>query len=188
MLQLCCCTYAVVLVGGDCGENGLTKDECLVYFAIELRNGRVGQALLAAVFSPPQNQVDPRLVLVHGVQHDLGEFGVSGLSVCRFVGSSGCRVAPAARRRWAPRPSAAHAQPAHRCQVARPASCSRPGKQTNFRAAKHSVSNWPTRCSFCNSHMSDKSQLKRPDMLGPGQPDEADEAHSFWPGHTASSG
>lgn len=62
----------MVLVGGDCRKNGLLKDERLVYgLLFEGRDGRVGQTLAALLFAPPEHQVDPRLVLVHGVQHDL---------------------------------------------------------------------------------------------------------------------
>lgn len=70
-------TYAVVLVGSDCGKNGLTEYECLVDLAVELRYGRVGQILLA-VLAAPQHQVDPGLVLVHGVEHDLGASWATG--------------------------------------------------------------------------------------------------------------
>lgn len=56
-------TYAVVLVGGDCGENGLAKDEGLMRLLFELAYWRIGQQL--TILSAPQNQVDSRLVLVH---------------------------------------------------------------------------------------------------------------------------
>lgn len=63
-------TYAVILVGGDCSENGLAEYERFVCFLVELLDGRVGETL-GAVLAAPEDEVDARLVLVHGVQNDL---------------------------------------------------------------------------------------------------------------------
>lgn len=62
-------TYAVILVGGDGGENCLAKDKSFVRLRVERADWRVSQrrALLAA----PQHQVNTRLILVHRVEDNL---------------------------------------------------------------------------------------------------------------------
>lgn len=58
-------TYELILIGGDSGEYGLREYEGLVRLLLEvhdrLRRSRVR----------PFHQVDPRLVLMHGVQDQL---------------------------------------------------------------------------------------------------------------------
>jgi len=58
-------TYELILIGGDSGEYGLREYEGLVRLLLEVHD-RLGRAGVG-----PFHQVDPRLVLVHGVQHQL---------------------------------------------------------------------------------------------------------------------
>lgn len=58
-------TYELILIGGDSGEYGLREYEGLVRFLLEVCY-RLGRARVR-----PLHQVDPRLVFVHRVQHQL---------------------------------------------------------------------------------------------------------------------
>lgn len=58
-------TYELILIGGDSGEYGLREYEGLVRLLLEVHD------LLRRARVRPFHQVDPRLVLVHGVQHQL---------------------------------------------------------------------------------------------------------------------
>jgi len=58
-------TYELILIGGDSGEYGLREYEGLVRLLLEVHD-RLGRTRVR-----PLHQVDPRLVLVHRVQHQL---------------------------------------------------------------------------------------------------------------------
>lgn len=58
-------TYELILIGGDSGEYGLREYEGLVRLLLEVHD-RLCRARVR-----PLHQVDPRLILVHGVQHQL---------------------------------------------------------------------------------------------------------------------
>lgn len=58
-------TYELILIGGDSGEYGLREYEGLVRLLLEVHD-RLRRARVR-----PFHQVDPRLVLVHGVQDQL---------------------------------------------------------------------------------------------------------------------
>lgn len=58
-------TYELILIGGDSGEYGLREYEGLVRLLLEVHD-RLRRARVR-----PLHQVDPRLVLVHGVQDQL---------------------------------------------------------------------------------------------------------------------
>lgn len=58
-------TYELILIGGDSGEYGLREYEGLVRLLLKVHD-RFRRARVR-----PLHQVDPRLVLVHGVQDQL---------------------------------------------------------------------------------------------------------------------
>lgn len=58
-------TYELILIGGDSGEDGLREYEGLVGLLLEVHD-RFRRARVR-----PFHQVDSRLVLVHGVEHQL---------------------------------------------------------------------------------------------------------------------
>lgn len=58
-------TYELILIGGDSGEYGLREYEGLVRLLLKVHD-RLRRARVR-----PLHQVDPRLVLVHGVQDQL---------------------------------------------------------------------------------------------------------------------
>ena len=58
-------TYELILIGGDSGEYGLREYEGLMRLLLEVHD----RLRCARVWS--LHQVDPRLILVHGVQHQL---------------------------------------------------------------------------------------------------------------------
>ena len=58
-------TYELILIGGDSGEYGLREYEGLVRLLLEVHD-RFRRARVWSL-----HQVDPRLILVHGVQHQL---------------------------------------------------------------------------------------------------------------------
>lgn len=58
-------TYELILIGGDSGEYGLREYEGLVRLLLEVHD-RLRRARVR-----PLHQMDPRLVLVHRVQHQL---------------------------------------------------------------------------------------------------------------------
>lgn len=60
------CTHQLILIRRDGGENGLREDERLVLLLLE-----VGDVQAAVVGVPTPDQVYPRLIPVHRVQHDL---------------------------------------------------------------------------------------------------------------------
>lgn len=62
-------TYELILIGGDSGEYGLREYEGLVRLLLEVHD-RLPRARVR-----PLHQVDPRLVLVHGVQDQLQIIG-----------------------------------------------------------------------------------------------------------------
>lgn len=62
-------TYELILIGGDSGEYGLREYEGLVRLLLEVHD-RLRRARVR-----PLHQVDPRLVLVHGVQDQLQIIG-----------------------------------------------------------------------------------------------------------------
>lgn len=72
--------HLLVLVSGDGGEDGLGEAEGLDPFAAG--HGLVGGQLAAEVLP---DDVDARLVLVHGVEDDLGAAGERKVGLTRLV-------------------------------------------------------------------------------------------------------
>jgi hypothetical protein len=52
-------THQLILVGRDCGKDGLREDVCAIFFSFKVGDG-------TSVFSP-LDEMYPRLVPVHGI-------------------------------------------------------------------------------------------------------------------------
>jgi hypothetical protein len=53
----------LILIGRDCGEDGLRENVSAIFFSLEVGDW-------SSVF-PPLDEMYPRLVAVHGIKHDL---------------------------------------------------------------------------------------------------------------------
>lgn len=59
-------TYKLVLISSDCSEDGFRKDEGSMLLEIEIRDWNIGGRGIRS-----KDQMDSRLISMHGVQHDL---------------------------------------------------------------------------------------------------------------------